>query len=91
MSVGSMWSVGEVRSVDWRKRAPLVTKDAISLLECHLASGTRKIPPTLSPNARRCRRTEAHNATVGSDDRAASSTPVEANRPPMTDLDARTD
>ena len=31
-------------------------------------------------------RTEARNATVGSDDRAASSTPVEANRPPGTDL-----
>jgi hypothetical protein len=30
--------------------------------------------------ARRCRRTEARNATVGSDDKATSSTAVEANR-----------
>ena len=33
-------------------------------------------------------RTEAHNATVGSDDRATSSTAVEANRPLKAVLDA---
>jgi hypothetical protein len=43
-----------------------------------------------SPCARRCRRTDERNATVGSDDKATSSTAVEANRPLRADLDART-
>src|SRR4051794_36206456 len=42
------------------------------------------------PCARRCCRTEARNATVGSDDQANSSTAVEANPPLKAVLDVRT-
>src|SRR5262249_39036959 len=43
-----------------------------------------------SPCARRCRRTEARNAIVASEDKAWSSPAVEANRPLKAVLDAQT-
>jgi hypothetical protein len=42
------------------------------------------------PCARRCRRTDARNATVDPDDQAMSSTAVEANRPVKAVLAAQT-
>ena len=39
---------------------------------------------------RRCRRTDARNATVGPDDQATSSSAPEANRPLKAVLDAQT-
>jgi hypothetical protein len=57
--------------------------------------GRRKADPAATGGmqrrrVRRCRRTEARNATGGSDDRATSSRAVESNRPPRTDLDGQT-
>jgi hypothetical protein len=45
----------------------------------------------LPPCARRCRRTDARNATVGSDNGATSSAAAETNRPLAADLDAQAD
>jgi hypothetical protein len=44
-----------------------------------------------SGKLRRLSRTDARNATFGSDDQSASSTAIEANRPPTTVLDAQAD